>query len=91
MTYQKYRMKKYIAWRKRVNSHLPDLMGRVFALRDKHYSGCGFHYSLESLAGKVLHLVNTQDIERDVAGQLIDEILVEDLFRRVAQAEKGRQ
>lgn len=63
-----FELRKFNEWRKEINKKLPDLANRVFALRTKHYMGCGFHWSLEKDLGYVIHMANNFDRDyRDFA------------------------
>ena len=85
--WRKYCNRKHAAWCKKVNRRMPDLFLRVFALRQKPYAGCGAHYTLEKLAGRVLR--DLQEPSTDIADHLITEILVEDLFNTLVKAERS--
>lgn len=84
--------KKYTAWRNKVNERLPNISCRVFELRKKFYSGCGFHYGLEALLGKVIHMINNYDMNcyhgiEGISNQIINRVLVEELFNKVQKIE----
>lgn len=74
-------------WQRRVAKGLPALSVRVFALREVMYPGCGFHYGMERSLGRVIALANDYDRRFDVADAIIDQVLVESLYREVAAAE----
>jgi len=88
-------MSYFHEWQLEKTKELPDLARRVFALRNSHYSGCGFHYSLERLLGNVI--ASVMDYERlatigkeekeKMAHSLISEVLYEELIDRLAIAE----
>lgn len=86
-------IKKYLAWRSRVEAGLPDLSKRVFALREKSYLGCGFQWSIEKELGKVIFsIMNHDDAPLDpsisaVAKRLIIKSLVHHMFKTVHHAE----
>ena len=46
-------LKKFNEWRKEIGKTLPDIASRVFDLRSKGYTSCGFHWSLEKDLGWV--------------------------------------
>jgi hypothetical protein len=46
--------KAFTKWRERVRKGLPALAARVFALRQKPYVGCGFHWIMEKQLGGVM-------------------------------------
>lgn len=50
-------IRKWEAWRKRANKRMPELAARVFALREKGYPGCGFHYAMEGQLGLLIHKI----------------------------------
>lgn len=78
---------RHYAWRRRVARNLPDLCARVFALRGKPYAGSGVHYSMEHALGTVMRLVNDYSSRLDVANVIIDEVIVEELYRTIVKAE----
>ena len=93
--YHTYERKKFIKWQKAVKERLPDAANRVFALRNKHYLGCGFHYSLEGTLGKILMWVNNSDPiinffhgEGFIASQIIARVVVEGFFKDLARIER---
>jgi hypothetical protein len=43
---------------RRINALLPPLFARAFALRGKHYKGCGFHYGIEKSLDGLLRWCN---------------------------------
>lgn len=51
-------LKEFNKWRKKVGKTLPDLAFRVFALRDKGYMGCGFHWYVEKELGYIISVMN---------------------------------
>lgn len=81
--------KKDWAWRKRAAKRLPELAARVFALRGRVYDGFGFHYAMESNLGKVLADLNDFETPREVLQQVLSELMVEELYRDVALAERS--
>jgi hypothetical protein len=46
--------KAYEEWSRRASARMPQLAARVFALRDKGYPGCGYHYAMEAALGKLI-------------------------------------
>jgi hypothetical protein len=50
--------REFKAYLKGIAARLPELSARTFALRDKMYSGCGFHWSLERSLGKLIVAAN---------------------------------
>jgi hypothetical protein len=79
--------KKHYQWRKRVNAHLPTLAARVFALRDKSYMGCGFHYGLEKQLGSLIAWVNDYDNPLTFSTRIRDELGLGFLLRGLLRAE----
>jgi len=51
----------YERWAKRANNQIPNLASRIFALRNKNYVGCVFHYSIERSLGTILVKLNNYD------------------------------
>jgi len=74
-------------WRKKVNPELPKLAARVFALRDKTYPGCGFHWSLERLLGTVISNINDYDKRLEPGDDVEESVLYEELVERIEKAE----
>lgn len=89
MDLETYRLKRFYAWRQRVNKHIPVLASRIFELRNRFYVGCGFHYGLEGELGSVIRQLNDFDNHYDLCKQIVLEIYVEQLFSRVKKAEKS--
>jgi hypothetical protein len=90
------RQRDFERWQKKAKPYLPDLARRVFALRDKMYSGCGFHYVLEARLGGVIHSLNHIGRERlDYIERLAERMHIEmnfqSLFREVVKIEKEIQ
>lgn len=87
------RQRDFERWSKKAKKHLPDLARRVFALGDKTYSGCGFHYMLEARLGRVIIDLNHIGLERRnymerFAERLGIELNYQALFRDVVKIEK---
>jgi hypothetical protein len=74
-------------WRRRARNNLPTLAQRVFALRTKHYPGCGFHWAVERSLGNVVAVLNDYDTPFTIGRQISAEIALEGLYRDVAKAE----
>jgi hypothetical protein len=73
--------------REKLSVKLPDLAIRIFALRGKHYSGCGFHYSLVASIGGLLDRMNRPDRNYGLEDVLTDEVIFDGLIERVAEIE----
>lgn len=83
-------IKKFNKWRKRTAKGMPSLAMRVFALRGKAYMGSGFHWSLEKRLGNILFYLNNFDRGyNDLGERIAIEVIVESLYREVAQIEKS--
>lgn len=80
-------------WALKVKKHFPELAQRVFALRDKHYMGCGFHYDLERNLGIVIASLNDYTTHRrgikEFAFHSMRKINVMRLFQEIKKAEKS--
>lgn len=74
-------------WRRRVAKHLPDLAQRVFALRGKHYRGCGVHYGLEGELGYLIARVNDYGNEITLSASLVEPIRFKEFLRTLLCAE----
>lgn len=86
MDFQTWSIREHTASRKRVNRRIPDLANRVFSLREKGYSGCGFHYALEQDLGKVICMLNTNTRESFTPeGMVILKVITESVFNRVSK------
>ena len=81
------RTEKHFAWRKRVARNLPEWAARTFALRNKSYLGCGFHYGLEKQLGSVIRLTNDYEGDISAAGAVIDRVIVEAFVSALGRAE----
>ena len=91
-----WKKRKFTAWRKAVNVRLPGIAIRVFALRDKFYMGCGFHWGLERTLGNVIAGINNYDADYHngidgVSRQVLLEWLGESLFSDVVKAEQDAE
>jgi hypothetical protein len=60
-------------WRKEIGKGLPELANRVFALRNKGYTGCGFHWTLEKDLGYIISVMNDFD---NRYSNMIDQIVI---------------
>lgn len=76
------------AWRKRAARNMPALATRIFALRDKMYQGCGFHWCMERDLGRLIARLNDYDSPFDAAQRLGTEVALEMLYREVKGAEE---
>lgn len=84
--------KAFEAWRDQMKDSLPELAKRVFALRDKFYTGCGFHYGLECSLGRVIAGINNHDrnyyhLKEGMANRIALEVEVEHFNKSLAAAE----
>lgn len=82
-------------WKTKIKKRLPELAQRVFALRNEHYNGCGFHYDLETKLGRVIYdTSNTEGYYRIRDGierltfRIALDLNVRYLFRNINRAEK---
>ena len=81
----------------RARNAMPGVAVRVFALRNKSYPGYGFHYGMESSLGKCINWLNNLedasmyhgDRENVIANRIVLKVIVEELFKRVAEAERS--
>lgn len=83
----KDRVFQHYAWRKRVNKHFPKLAQRVFALRDKSYMGCGFHYSMERQLGRLMACVNDYNKPIEMLDIIMDPMNFREFIRDLVRAE----
>lgn len=86
--------KTFTEWRRRTAKGMPALANRVFALRGRFYMGCGFHYALEKDLGVCIARLNDYDTDyyhgpEAMPRQVTAEVIVEELYRRVVEAEKS--
>lgn len=85
---------KFSEWRRKVNELLPEISRRLFALRGKPYTGCGFHWSHEKELGYVISKINDYDDRefyhesRSMMRQIVLQVATEGLFADVARIEK---
>lgn len=80
--------KEYKKWRERAKKGLPALAVRVFALREKSYIGCGFHYDLEAQLGWMIFILNSPDhFAKDFPTAIIQEITLEGVYKDVTRIE----
>ena len=82
------RLKEWLDGREVIKESLPDLSLRVFALRNKFYTGCGFHYTLESSLGWLMTTLNSFDNEyRKVWEQIIWDVKYRSFMENLESAE----
>ena len=91
---QERELEKYDKWRIRANKHLPELARRVFALRNVHYNGCGFHWGMERTLGFLIwKMSDFDDCPIDPKDVLMRHIVLEvkmnGLFKDIIAAEKS--
>jgi len=91
---QERELEKYDKWRIRANKHLPELARRVFALRNVHYNGCGFHWGMERTLGFLIwKMSDFDDCQIDPKDVLMRHIVLEvkmnGLFKNIVAAEKS--
>ncbi len=82
-------LKEHYAWRKRVNKSLPKLADRVFTLRSRFYSGCGFHYGMEKNLGRAIAQNNDYDSHLTWDRMILEKVILEQLYQSVKEAEKS--
>ena len=89
--------KKFDAWRNRANKGMPELAHRVFALRNKFYTGCGYHYGLEYELGRCIARLNDFGMstanyyhgDDAIFNQIAIKVIVESLYKQVGDIEKN--
>ena len=75
-------------WRKEIGELLPSLATRVFALRNKMYYGCGFHWALEKDLGYIINVMNDFDKGyRDIMERIVVEVRYESFLKTLEKAE----
>lgn len=79
--------KRHLEWRRSITKGLPEIAMRVFALREKMYRGCGFHYSLERTLGRVIAFANTVDDEPSFSATITDQMAYETLLEHLTASE----
>lgn len=81
-------LKKFNKWRKDIGKTLPELSTRVFNLRRKGYTGCGFHWSLEKDLGWVISVMNNFDRSyRDWVTRITVEVKYECFIKQLEEIE----
>lgn len=81
-------LKKFNKWRRNIGKILPELATRVFNLRRKGYTGCGFHWSLEKDLGWVILTMNNFDKSyRDFATRISVEVVYEHFIEHLEEIE----
>lgn len=84
------RLKEFNKWRKEKSKELPSLANRVFALRNKMYYGCGFHWSLEKDLGYIISVMNDFDSGyRDFAKRIVVEVRYRHFIEQIEKAESN--
>jgi len=73
--------KEFKILRNKIDSELPELSRRVFALRGKHYYGCGFSWGREKRLGSLMREIFNYD---RIVTQ-IDQILIETLYEELVE------
>lgn len=85
------RDREYEEWVKKQLVIIPELASRVFALRNKPYMGCGFHYDMEKRLGDVISRLNNVDYYQNpneiFMFRICTEVLLKALLKSVAEAE----
>lgn len=87
-------LRMYDRWVKRANMRIPELASRVFALRNEHYVGCGFHHGLERKLGNLISKLNDYDdcprSSKDVfMHRVIIQTAMRHLYKEVVDAENS--
>jgi hypothetical protein len=88
--------KEFTDWRQAEADKMPALAARVFALRNKMYTGCGFHWGMERDLGVIIARLNDYDTDyyhgtEALARQIGLEVHLEQLYKHVEQAEKSAE
>ncbi len=79
-------------WRKEIGELLPSLATRVFALRNKMYYGCGFHWALEKDLGYIINVMNDFDKGyRDIMERIVVEVRYESFLKTLEKAESNEK
>ena len=79
--------KKFDKWRERVRNKLPELASRVFALRNKGYTGCGFGWAIEKDLGYIIRSVSNFDSYPDWMEQTLIKVVTESLYKDLNRIE----
>ena len=85
----------YNKWRRKAQKRLlTDIAPRIGALSEKHYMGCGFHYSLEKLIDKLampmqLSANHLDEVNNQIMCALVYEVLMRSICEEVVKAEKS--
>ena len=88
--------KDFNDWRSKQAKMIPELAARIFALRNRFYMGCGFHWSIEKRLGGIIHGLNDYDsdyyhTEEGLAKQIVLEVSIEALYKDVLKAEESAE
>lgn len=79
-------------WRKEIGELLPSLATRVFALRNKMYYGCGFHWALEKDLGYIINVMNDFNKGyRDIMERIVVEVRYESFLKTLEKAESNEK
>lgn len=85
---ERQELKKFNKWRKEIGKILPKLASRVFALRNKRYVGCGFHWGFEKDLGYIIATMNNFDKSyRDFDDRMMAEVRYECFIERLEEIE----
>lgn len=90
MNNEEQKVKDFNNWRKEIGKLLPSLAIRVFALRNKMYYGCGFHWALEKDLGFIINVMNDFDKDyRKMAERIVIEVRYENFLQKLERAESN--
>lgn len=83
-------VKAFNKWKRRASRQLPELSSKVFFLRSKSYTGCGFHWSLEKDLGFCInHIMNYDKRYTDIMQNISIQVVFESLIKEVKKIESS--
>jgi hypothetical protein len=84
------KVRDFNEWRKEIGKLLPSLANRVFALRNKMYYGCGFHWALEKDLGWIINVMNDFDKSyRDMMERIVVKVRYDNFLQTLEKAESN--
>jgi hypothetical protein len=89
--YDRYQDRQFEKFKRKVYKRIPDLANRIFALRNRLYSGCGFSYELDQHLGELIKCTAANYWPKENtyhSGFIAVELLAKCLFQEVAEIEK---